>query len=161
MPNRGRVSLSWNQEVRKMNAQGFEPEPKILSHWWFSKLWSPFGSPQYKVPYYTKDPKRDQKQTIILTTTHITYKFGGVQVATPNSWPPAVTIIPSHSRHSLGTDLFWSILYNGILYCSVLHYIILYDMILYYIILYYIIFYIRLVLYYMSAGTVAASACLG
>ena len=24
-----------------------------------SKLWSPFGSPKYYVPYYTKDPKRD------------------------------------------------------------------------------------------------------
>ena len=24
---------------------------------WLSKLWSPFGSPKYQVPYYTKDEK--------------------------------------------------------------------------------------------------------
>ena len=24
---------------------------------WLSKSWSPFGSPKYQVPYYTKDPK--------------------------------------------------------------------------------------------------------
>ena len=26
---------------------------------WLSKLWSLFGYPKYKVPYYNKDPKRD------------------------------------------------------------------------------------------------------
>ena len=36
-------------------------------HAWLSKLWSPFGSPKYWVPYYT----RTQKGTIILTTSHI------------------------------------------------------------------------------------------
>ena len=29
------------------------------THGWLSKLWSPFGSPKYQVPYDTKDPKRD------------------------------------------------------------------------------------------------------
>ena len=27
---------------------------------WLSKLWSPFGSPKYQVPYYIEEPKRDQ-----------------------------------------------------------------------------------------------------
>ena len=33
-------------------------------------MWSPFGSPKYKVPYYTKDPKIG---TIILTTIHMLF----------------------------------------------------------------------------------------
>ena len=27
---------------------------------WLSKLWSLFGYPKYEVPYYNRDPKRDQ-----------------------------------------------------------------------------------------------------
>ena len=37
------------------------------SYGWLSKSWSPFGSPKYSVPHYTKEPK----MTIILTTTHM------------------------------------------------------------------------------------------
>ena len=30
-----------------------------LEYGWLSKLWSPFGSPKYWVPYCIKDPRRD------------------------------------------------------------------------------------------------------
>ena len=44
---------------------------------WLSKLWSPFGSPKYLVPYYTKDPK----VTKILTTSHLPAVVNGFQMS--------------------------------------------------------------------------------
>ena len=37
------------------------------SYGWLSKLWSPFGSPKYWLPYYN----RTHNRTIVLTTTHV------------------------------------------------------------------------------------------
>ena len=48
--------LLWNGGVGDFSQSGlFLKDP----HGWLSKLWSPFGSPKYSVPYYAKDPKRD------------------------------------------------------------------------------------------------------
>ena len=38
---------------------GLSGSLRLQVYGWLSKLWSLFGSPKYKMRYYTKEPKRD------------------------------------------------------------------------------------------------------
>ena len=62
--------------------EAFPPLPCYLLDMWLSKLWSPFGSPKYWVPYHI----RTQKGTATLTTTQMLLRRVRKLVRTPRTW---------------------------------------------------------------------------
>ena len=82
---------------------------------WLSKLWSPFGSLKYLVPYYTKDP---QKGSILLTTTHFSMQwFAGRQTRhDAEAATPACRNRPRPCQEDPSTPAFLS--YDGSDVCN-------------------------------------------
>ena len=55
-------SMKWPADLPKALTEGVF----LTSCGWLSKLWSPFESPKYKVPYYTQDPEGTMTLTCFL-----------------------------------------------------------------------------------------------